>query len=627
MNILIVEDNPRDADLIRRHLHGHEVTIVDTLKAGWDRLLAAPDRWDLCLLDLHLPDGSGANLLARIRLHRLPIAVVVLTGRADMGLTVILLREGANDYLVKDVETFANLGATVAEARARFLAESQRRRIHIKVLYADSDSQFGEAIRTHVRAAAPHLSLACVSTASAVLDMLRGSAHGVESVVIDLRLPDINGMDLLKTLRQEVGFTAPIIIASHPESESIAVQAMRLGANEWISKQDQFPDRLIHAVESSHAHHLLDRQNRELHEALARYRAIIDQTPDHFLTCSAAFIITGANRRLRAAMGWELVPDGASLSVLVHPLDQARLDHLVGRMNPDGNPCSMSIRMVVGGDVGWYEWRVCPIVDRNRRFLEYQIFARSTSGYDDPLHGHKSIGRIWKEHEELQDFCRRARTTAHDVNNLLTIAMSGTDQLREIVPREERIDRILDRVSTATRRSGGLLRQLQDDGYGSLSGRGASTLLSAAFADLVDLVRPALPARIGMSQQIPAEELWVAMDPEHLSRVLLNLVTNAKDALPASGSISLRAVRAESGKEAVIEVEDDGVGIPPDLLPRIFDPHVTTKAHGSGLGLASCRRMVTACGGSITAASEPGQGTVMRIHLPLAPAPAASDRA
>jgi len=104
-------------------------------------------------------------------------------------------------------------------------------------------------------------------------------------------------------------------------------------------------------------------------------------------------------------------------------------------------------------------------------------------------------------------------------------------------------------------------------------------------------------------------------DRNHLKQLLLNLILNGIQAMPAGGRMSIRADRVKNRLE--LSVTDRGIGIKPDQLGKIFDPYFTTKANGSGLGLAIARRIAEAHGGKIDVQSEPGQGACFRVSLPL----------
>jgi len=135
-----------------------------------------------------------------------------------------------------------------------------------------------------------------------------------------------------------------------------------------------------------------------------------------------------------------------------------------------------------------------------------------------------------------------------------------------------------------------------------------------------DLARPKLDAAgVGLELTIDRDIPLVTADVVQLELALLNLITNSLDAMPEGGNLAITVAATPFGVR--IQVLDTGTGIDPDLLPKIFDPWVTTKTagHGSGLGLSITRDAVTAHGGTITAASEHGAGATFTIDLPATP--------
>jgi len=140
-----------------------------------------------------------------------------------------------------------------------------------------------------------------------------------------------------------------------------------------------------------------------------------------------------------------------------------------------------------------------------------------------------------------------------------------------------------------------------------------------ALAALLDEVRRLVEPQAGsagivVEQAIPGALPDLRADRDRIKQVLLNLVLNAIEAMPSGGRLTLGA--AVSGAALTLTVSDTGGGIPAELLPRVFEPYVTTKTRGLGLGLAIARRIVEAHGGRIEAESEAGQGTRFRITLP-----------
>lgn len=127
MKILYVEDNPADADLAQRRMAqlapDFDLDTVTTLQEAMERLNAAP-AYEMALIDLRLPDGSGLDLLADIRERKLPMAVVILTGSDHQEPAIIALKSGADDYLVKRGDYLQRLPQALQDARTRYLAEA-----------------------------------------------------------------------------------------------------------------------------------------------------------------------------------------------------------------------------------------------------------------------------------------------------------------------------------------------------------------------------------------------------------------------------------------------------------------------------------------------------------------------
>ncbi|MBI2492097.1 MAG: hypothetical protein HYV94_08385, partial [Candidatus Rokubacteria bacterium] len=139
--------------------------------------------------------------------------------------------------------------------------------------------------------------------------------------------------------------------------------------------------------------------------------------------------------------------------------------------------------------------------------------------------------------------------------------------------------------------------------------------LEGLLGEVAALVEPqARAARVEVRAEADGDLPPVRADRDHLKQVLLNLALNALQAMADGGTLTLEA-RGERGG-GVLAVGDTGPGIPPDALPRIFDPYFTTKTGGLGLGLTIARRIVEAHGGGIAVESQPGRGSRFLVTLP-----------
>ena len=111
------------------------------------------------------------------------------------------------------------------------------------------------------------------------------------------------------------------------------------------------------------------------------------------------------------------------------------------------------------------------------------------------------------------------------------------------------------------------------------------------------------------------DKFTLSADAQLLKRVLINLVTNALQAMPNGGELTVKADRSNQGKSQII-VEDTGTGISEEIKPKIFTPLFTTKSKGQGFGLAVCKRVIEAQGGTVTFESKVGKGTKFTVELP-----------
>lgn len=159
------------------------------------------------------------------------------------------------------------------------------------------------------------------------------------------------------------------------------------------------------------------------------------------------------------------------------------------------------------------------------------------------------------------------------------------------------------------------------DNFLRLAGPSALDLEKVEIARTVNhvcgLLRPEAAAReIELVAEVESELPTMTADPVRLTQALMNLVINAMQAVEKKGRIEVSVRRAEGA--ILVQVRDDGPGIPPEKLGSIFDPYFTTKAEGSGLGLWIAQQIATAHGGSLQAQNGPNRGAVFAMLLPLA---------
>lgn len=219
-------------------------------------------------------------------------------------------------------------------------------------------------------------------------------------------------------------------------------------------------------------------------------------------------------------------------------------------------------------------------------------------------------------------------TTAHEFNNALTTILNYARmglRHRDQATRDKALERILSAGTRAARIASSVLSMSR-----SRSPRLEPTDLVNVVEDvLVLLERELMKYRVQVEREfVPVPR--VMANPGQVQQVLLNLLVNARQAMPQGGRLILRLVHDQAAGLVDLTVRDTGCGMTPDVMRRIFEPHFTTKAGpdetgkgGTGLGLASCREIVEAHRGRIRVESAPGRGTAITIRLPVPQAAAA----
>lgn len=214
---------------------------------------------------------------------------------------------------------------------------------------------------------------------------------------------------------------------------------------------------------------------------------------------------------------------------------------------------------------------------------------------------------------------------AHDFNNFLTVVRGNIGLAKIQLPETSPAQEILDQATDACHRATSLSNQLLTFAKG-----GAPVRQVVSVADLVktavDLA--AAGSQVAIELRV-SSDLWPAeLDPDQIHQALHNILLNAREAVSSPGHIEVRAENTvlaaaseplKPGPHIRITVEDNGPGIPQQILPKIFDPYFTTKPKGTGLGLATAYAIVARHGGHISVESTPGAMTRFTVHLPASP--------
>lgn len=338
--------------------------------------------------------------------------------------------------------------------------------------------------------------------------------------------------------------------------------------------------------------------------------------------------------------GWIIALAGSTAAILGITL----IIHLLARRLIHGPLQEMAgaMRRVAAGDLG-----ARAVVDRRDELgdlasrlnemlqqleeLHRSLNERVGAATEELRQRNQQLVRSYESVLELRETAARAQqlaavgqtmaNVAHQIGTPLNLA-SGHVQLLKQQITDPVVQRRLRIVEEQVARVASSVRALLERARPIAEGRPID--VGALLARLMEAVRSRSGAAgITLDVRIPGGLPVVLADDTQLELALLNLVTNAHDAMPEGGRLSVHVEPTRTGMR--IEVGDSGIGIPPDLLSRIFDPWVTTKSAGlgAGLGLSITRDVIERLGGSITATSTPGKGAIFVVELPGAVAEAA----
>ncbi len=278
------------------------------------------------------------------------------------------------------------------------------------------------------------------------------------------------------------------------------------------------------------------------------------------------------------------------------------------RTSRNGSPLELSINLA-------------PIRDAVGAVTGVSVTAREVSAIREAADQRRAEEESAHQAQRMESLGKLAGGIAHDFNNILAIIVNYTEFAIEDTEDKPGVREDLQHVRDAAGRAMGLTRQLLTFTRGDAA-QAQDLDLNAALTEARTALAPTLGEDITFVVRPSAVPLTVHADPGQLQQILLQLVTNAREAMPDGGTLVLET--DTSGDFARLVVSDTGEGMAPEVAARVFEPFFTTKPPGksAGMGLSAAYGLVTEAGGSIHVYSEPDVGTTFRIYLPLVVAPA-----
>jgi PAS domain S-box-containing protein len=488
-----------------------------------------------------------------------------------------------------------------------------------RILIIDDNESLARNLRD-VLEGAPDLDVEVVLAPDGERGLDAARADRFDVAVVDLKLPDASGVDLIRPLRA-ASPDGEIVLVTGFATVDTAIAALRAGAFAFILKSFR-PEELISTVAQALEKIGLKREREEYER---RYRALVDAADVLIVGLDAAGNVGLCNPRLAALTGVDAdAAIGRAFTSLVDEADHKKLEHAVAaawgtqrppseRLPPGARPTEveLGLRDAVGA-IRRVRWHFSAV--RSARDVPAMAY-----GIGVDVTERRALERRAADAEALNAMAPLALGLAHEIRNPLNAAVlelhllgRALDRMSDAAVRDP-MKRRVDVVQGEIRRLERLLTEFLELARPRAPQR-EPVDLSRVVADVLDLEEEAIAKlRIGVERQLVPGAV-ASGDVEKLKQVVLNVVVNALDAMPDGGTIY--ASSGIDGGDVWFAIADTGPGVDPTILAEIFDPFFTTKAAGTGLGLAIVRKIVDQHGGRVAVDTRPPGGARVRVIFP-----------
>lgn len=491
----------------------------------------------------------------------------------------------------------------------------------LQLLVIEDNPSDAELITYELKRAQVEHEAACVATREAYLAEL--ARKPLDAIISDFSMPEFNALDALAILKAGT-IDIPFILVTGSQSEEVAVECIKKGADDYILKSSlkRLPTALLSSVQKKRA----EKQRADAELRIREQAALLNKAQDAILVMDFGGAITFWNDSAERLYGWSA-------------------DEILGRENA---------ALMCGPDRAQFDEAIDCVLKENewhgelKQFTrdEKEILVESRWSLIRDAAGHpKSIliinsdvteQRRLEAHflraQRLESIGTLAGGIAHDLNNVLTPILVSLKLLKEM--KGETPPEVLETLEASAHRGASIVQQVLSFARG-VEGERSVLHLKHPLNEVLGIARDVFPRSVEVRSVI-APDLWaVNGDPTQLYQVFMNLMVNARDAMPNGGRLNLEATNAEidenyarmqpeakPGRYVCVSVSDTGTGIAPGILANIFEPFFTTKeaGKGTGLGLSTAMGIVRNHGGFLSVYSELGKGSCFKVYLPAAKA-------
>ncbi|HWP82178.1 MAG TPA: response regulator, partial [Bacteroidota bacterium] len=461
-------------------------------------------------------------------------------------------------------------------------------------------------------------------------------------ILLDLMMPHIDGFGVMEALKPLIPAEEfiPIIILTADVSAQTRMRALAAGAVDFVTKpfdvmevtlriKNFLRTRAIY-LQLRDYNVILEEKVRErtaqLYEVNERINLIAAELNDVVWAASPdGKQLLYVNQTFEKVYGFptDAVKRNTKLWLeVVHPEDRVIAEKSVEELREKGK-ATVEYRIVrPDSSVRW-------LLDRKSLLKDRHGNIQLMGGVVSDITERKSMEERILRTQRIESIGTLAGGIAHDLNNILSPILLSINILNSKL-KDEKGQAILQVIETSTRRGADLVKQVLSFARG-VSGERSMTQIRHVIDEVARMVRETFPKSITLRTDVPKDLPVISADVTQLHQVLMNLLINARDAMPRGGAITVRAEhvmvdqqfaavhpQAKAGSYLLISVSDQGTGIPKEIVDKIFDPFFTTKeiGKGTGLGLSMVQFIVQNHGGYIDVQTEVGKGTTFKIYLP-----------
>lgn len=491
----------------------------------------------------------------------------------------------------------------------------------LRFLHLEDDSNDSELARATLASGGIECEIVIVMDQDQYVAAL--DAGGFDLILSDYALPSFDGIEALELAHKKYP-DIPFIFLSGVMGEDLAIDSLKKGATDYVLKNRM--SRLVPAVQRALQEHKERVAHMQAEEELRKFARVVEQSPNSVIITDTSGVIEYVNPKFTKLTGYSIAEAaGQNPRILKSGETPSKTYKTMWETISNGETWHGVLHnRKKNGELYWESATIAPLKSTDGVVTKY--FA-----IKEDITEKRKLEEQLLQSQKMEVIGQLSGGIAHDLNNILTAIIGFSTLIEMKMSDDDPIRENLNHVIAASDRAAELTK--------SLLAFSRKQILNPQPVDINQIIGKSrkfmsriIPENIEFKVLFKREELFVNADSGQLEQVLMNLVTNARDAMLNGGTLSIETdtvvidsdyINAhgygELGEYAEMTVSDTGVGMDSATCKKVFEPFFTTKevGKGTGLGLSIVYGIIKQHHGYINVYSEPGNGTAFKIYLPL----------